>query len=217
MAHKTILLTGFLFVVGVLSAQNFSFGIRAGYTLSNVTVKKPKGLIVDEFDEPYKTLSSLHAGIDTRISLSERFAIVSGLQYARKGYKSEIPQPNGSSTSAMNELHYLNLPVVADVRLWKGLSLQGGIEAGSLLSAWVKSAEAKVDTKNFYEDFDFGLVAGFEYRFNEALFIGLRHIFGISSIQQLEITDSNGASSGLASSYNRATQISAGYRYTFGE
>ena len=186
--------------------------MRAGYTLSDVTVKGPSGLI----DNPYSILGSLHAGIDARISLTERLAIVSGLQYARKGHKGEIPQPNGSVASATNELHYLNLPVVADVRLWKGLSLQGGIEVGSLLGAYTKSAGEKVDNKRLYEDFDFGLVGGIEYRFNDAFFIGARHILGVSSIQQIEFTDVNGTSLGKGSSRNQATQISAGYRYTFG-
>jgi len=213
MIQKTILLTGFLFAFGILSAQKLSLGIRAGYTLSDVTVKGPNGLI----DAPYSTLNSLHAGIDARIGLSERFAIVSGLQYARKGHKGEIPRPTGPTTSAIYELHYLNLPVVADVRLWKGLAAQGGVEAGSLLNARIKSAGEKVDIKNLYEDFDFGLVAGLEYRFNDAFFIGVRHVFGLSSIQQIEFTDDNGAGLGTASSRNQATQISAGYRYSFGE
>ncbi len=212
MIQKTFLLTGFLFAFGILSAQKLSLGIRAGYTLSDVTVKGPNGLI----DNPYGALSSLHAGIDARINLTERLAIVSGLQYARKGHKSEIPQPNGSVASASNELHYLNLPIVADFRLWKGLSLQGGIEAGSLLGAYTKAAGEKVDNKSLYEDFDFGLAAGFEYRFNEAFFIGARHILGVSSIQQIEFTDVNGTGLGKGSSRNQATQISAGYRYTFG-
>ncbi len=213
MIHKTILLTGFLFVFGFLPAQKLSIGIRAGYTLSDVTVKGPSGLI----DNPYSILGSLHAGIDARIGLSERIGVLAGLQYARKGHKNEIPQPNGSVASATNELHYLNLPVLADVHLWKGLSLQGGIEVGSLLSAYTKAAGEKVDNKNLYEDFDFGLVAGLEYRFNEAFFIGVRHVFGVSPIQQIEFTDDNGTGLGRADSRNQATQISAGYRYTFGE
>ena len=213
MIQKTILLTGFLFAFGILSAQKLSLGIRAGYTLSNVTVKVSSGPI----DAPYNTLNSLHAGIDARIGLSERIAILAGLQYARKGHKGELPRPNGPTTSAINELHYLNLPIVADVRLWKGLSLQGGIEAGRLLNARVKSAGDKVDNKKLYEDFDFGLVGGIEYRFNDAFFIGVRHILGVSSIQEIEFTDDNGTSLGKGSSHNQATQISAGYRYTFGE
>lgn len=235
MSHKTILLLSLLFAGSALSAQKFSLGVRAGWTLSNVTVREPDGFTVEgdfdyQLDELYRPLHSLHVGIDTRLRLSKRFSIVSGLQYARKGHKTKAyqapipPSPTfnyplvyGSANASSSELHYLNLPVMADFQIWKGLALQGGVEVGKLLSARYKSGGLSADTKRFYEGFDFGLAAGLEYRFNDAFFVSARHIIAISSLQTIELTDDVGGVGGGVSSHNNATQLSVGYRHVFGK
>ena len=192
--------------------------------MSDVIVKEPDNLIVEgnpdfQVDEHFRVLSSYHIGIDARQPLSKRVGIVASLLYARKGYVGTIDWPSGPADADW-QLHYLNLPIVADVLLWKGLSLQAGVEAGWLMDVRVKSEGATFDPQNLFHsinDFDFGLFCGLEYRFNKGFFICARHIFGIAPLQKYDVTDDTGASLGYITSRNSATQISLGYRHLFGE
>lgn len=218
MIRETILLTCLLFIAAFVSAQQTSLGLRAGYTLSDVLINEPDGLVADgnpdlQLDAYYQSYSSFHFGADALLPLGERVSILSSLLYARKGFV-------GKTTNETWQLNYLNLPVVADVRLWKGLSVQAGVEAGWLLDTRVKSSGQWYSPDNSFvgmNDFDFGLVAGLEYRFEKGFFIGARHIFGVAPLQKLEITNANGEEYSDVTTRNSATQISAGYRYTFGE
>jgi hypothetical protein len=214
---KSIFLACGLSLLSVsLFAQQFSVGLRAGYTRSDLTIIEPDGLDPNyQLDGKFKPLNSFHAGADLRMSLSERFGILASLLYTRKGYVGELAWPTGIA-EATYELHYLNLPVVADFRVWKGLSLQGGAEFGRLLSARVKSAGENAEISDFYEEFDLGLVAGLEHRFAKGFFVGARHVFGIYNIQDAEITDETGAILDDLKSLNSATQLSVGYRHTIG-
>lgn len=223
MQKSIFLAASLLFYAISLFAQQTSAGLRAGYTLSDVLVQEPDGLTVEgnpdfEIDEHYRLLHSFHIGIDGRLQISERFGMLASLLYARKGYIGTLDWPAGPADATW-ELHYLNLPLVADFRLWKELSLQGGVETGWLMEARVKSNGESFDPQNIFSlnDFDFGLVGGLEYRFAKGFFIGARHIFGIAALQKFGMTSETGETLGDAKSRNSATQISVGYRYTFVE
>ena len=205
-------------------AQQTSVGLRAGYTLSDVLVKEPDGLIVEgnpdyQIDENFRTLNSFHIGIDARLQTSDRLEFVATLLYARKGYIGKLAWPSGLADATW-ELHYLNLPVVADFRIWKGLSVQGGVEPGWLMKARVKSVGSSFNPQNTIvelNEFDFSLIGGLEYRFAMGLFIGARYVAGIAPLEKYEVTNDNGESIGNIASRNSATQISLGYRYNISE
>ncbi|GAB4499033.1 MAG: hypothetical protein OHK0019_35460 [Saprospiraceae bacterium] len=197
-----------------LFSQQISIGPRVGYTLSDLKFIFPDELREINPNEHSEPLSSFHAGVDASMSLSDRFGIVASLLYARKGYAGEEQWPTGPEATNW-ELHYFNLPILADFRVWKGLSLQGGTELGRLLSARLKSSDKNAYVKDFFEKFDLGLVAGLEYRLNNGFFISARHVFGIYSIQTLEVTDDTGNVRGNLKTRNTATQFSVGYRYAF--
>lgn len=224
MKKSILLFPVFAFFAFTLSAQQLWFGARAGYTLSDVLIKVPSGS--DEVEDPFsqlndmnRTLGSAHLGLDARLPIGQRWGILASLLYARKGYIGKMYWPSGPA-DAIWQLHYLNLPIVVDFRLWKGLSLQAGAEAGWLLKTRVKSGSEAFNPDNgliAINDFDFGLVGGLEYSFGNGIFIGARHTYGVAHLQKFEVTDDFGASLGEVKSRNSATQFSAGYRYYFGQ
>ena len=212
---KSIFLAFGLSLFASLSfAQQISIGPRIGYTSSDA-----KFIFPDEFrfdtdpNESAKPLNSFHAGMDAKMSLNDRFAIIASLFYARKGHVGELYWPSGPA-KASYQLHYLNLPVVADFRIWKGLSIQGGAELGRLLSARLESAGEESELDYLYEKFDLGLVVGLEYRLDNGFFISARHVFGIYNIQNFEVIDGTGSVTGELKNRNTATQFSVGYRYS---
>lgn len=223
MHYKNMLfLAGILLSQTSMIAQSFSAGVRVGYTLSNVEVILDKSLRVQgsDFapDEYYRMLGSFHAGIEAKVPVSDRFSLLCGLMYAQKGFKTDfssiiVDQPLDFTI----QLRYFNVPLLADYRLWKGLSVQAGVEPGLLNAAWLKFDGGRSDLKddNTYENFDFGLAGGLEWRFDNGLFFSGRYIYGVLPVANLAATDENGTSVGRVRSYNRSAQLAAGYRMSF--
>ena len=98
MIRKSILLSGLLCAAGFLSAQPFSFGIRGGYTLANFDVKGKNGAGIFFNSNKKQSLGGMHIGLEGRWELDRRWAVLAGLQYNRKGYRSEIFWPTGSAS-----------------------------------------------------------------------------------------------------------------------
>ncbi len=218
MLYKTILLVASLLLFTVhLSAQRFSLGVRGGYSLSDLSFR---GQYADVFAGAQRPLSGFHTGLESRVELGKRFAILSGLQYARKGYATTQALPGDGFVDVDYVLHYINVPIAGSFRIWKGLSLQMGLEAEYLLDSRGKTAVETFDAEGFvdqYNDFDLGVLGGLEYQFGENFFVGARHTIGITPLSDLTLTDQNGQNLGTVRIYNTSTQLSAGYRYYFGK
>jgi hypothetical protein len=215
---KTIFITCCLSLfASMATAQQISVGLRAGYSRSDILIDMPDGIDVEtDPNGELKPINGIHAGIDVHMMLGRRMGMQASLLYAQKGYKGRIFWPTGPA-DAYWTLHYLNLPVLLDYRIFSGLSVQGGAELGRLLSTRVKSGSENFESEGLYEEFDFGLLAGLEYRFKSGLFVSARQIFGLYKIQELEATDINGQNTGIAKSRNSSMQLSIGYRHTFGQ
>lgn len=221
MQRKAILFAaGLVLAHCAVYAQTIFVGPRGGYTLSNLVIKTGQSLIVagSEYDpdKDFRSLGSFHAGADMRLPLDGKFSFLAGILYAQKGYRTEYPVGISNQTQSIQvQLRYFDLPLLADYKVWKGLSLQGGIEPGILSAAWLKYEGGRSDLKaqNIYESFDLGLVAGLEWRIGNGFYLSGRQIWGILPSSNLEVTDENGERIGQVKSFNRALEISAGYRF----
>ena len=207
----------FSLFASLTTAQQLSIGVRGGYTRSDVHTSTPDGLGVEvDPNASFKPINGWHGGVDVHMMLGSRLGLQASLLYAKKGFVSKLYWPTGPADAYWN-LHYLNLPVLLDYRVFKGLCVQGGAELGRLLSTRVKSGSENFEREGLYKEFDFGLVAGLEYRFNNGLFVNTRQIFGLYTILETEISSIEGQNTGTAKSRNNSTQLSVGYRHTFGE
>jgi len=221
MLYKTIFLAVGLLATAQLSAQNFSLGVRAGYSLSDLNYRGQYAAdFAATFADAQESLSGFHAGVESRVELGKRFALLSGLQYARKGYATTLARPGGLFEDVNYVLHYINVPIAGSFRIWKGLSVQAGLEAEYLLGSQGKTATETFDAEGFvdqYNDFDLGVLGGLEYQFGRNFFVGVRHTIGITPLSNLILANNNGQNLGTVRTYNTSTQFSAGYRYYFGK
>ncbi len=203
-----------LFTVFPVYSQTVSIGIRAGYSLTDFVVEE-SGLRVEgsgDYD-PFRPLSGFHIGADTRIAWGSKWALLTGIIYQQKGGRQPVYFPTGS-TEGKYITNYLIAPLLAEFRIWKGLSIQAGAEAGYLVNAVLKGGGEKVDLyhSGLYKNFDLGLAAGLEYRTERGFFAGLRQTWGIANIYDAVLIDTGGGTQEVEA-HNRALQISAGYRY----
>lgn len=133
------------------------------------------------------------AGWMAEYGLSQGFAIQSGLEYFEKGNRPEI-----GGITVDNKFHYLELPVLAKVKLGQKVGLKNGrrfyVNGGPYLSYLLaaKSHENNVTTdfSDSMNKLDAGLRLGFGFEFpmseNNRLQIGLNYDMGLAEVYKSE-------------------------------
>ncbi len=157
---KVLLSIAALFTVATYaSAQEtgFGFGPKVGINLSNQTL----------LDGDYKT--GLTAGVFADYRFSNLFALSADVLYSRQGTKGE-----GVKVKTDN----LNIPILANFYLVKGLAVKAGIQPGFLL----KAKNNDVDVKAAYKKADVAVPVGVSYLFNCGLLLDARYNIGLTSL-----------------------------------
>lgn len=173
---KIFILAIALFITGVANAQStdqaIRFGIKAGANFSNI--------IKDDGNNNFETdyLTGFHAGVTVDIKLLENLAFTPELLYATKGYK--LTSSFGEFTQTT---HFIDVPILASIRLGGGLNLVAGPQVSFLLSTnnkfengFVTTQEQIVeDESDRFKKSLVGGVIGFRYDFNNRVGINGRY------------------------------------------
>lgn len=123
------------------------------------------------------------AGVEAEYRVSDLFGVSAGVLYSMQGAKwSE----EGSTDKYL--MDYINIPILANFHVWKGLSLSAGIQPGFLVSAKNKwddgdGHDGDVDIKEHCESFDFSIPVGASYEWNDFV-LGLRYNIGVTDIEK---------------------------------
>ena len=157
----------------------FSMMPKVGFNASDITggknVLDNRNGIVAGFDFEYKT--------------SDWFGISFGANYSQQGWKYK-------QGGEKQENDYINVPVMAKFYVWKGLSVNTGIQAGFLTKT--KGAFEKEDLRKF----DLSIPFGISYEFSDFV-IDARYNLGLT-----KINDSDYASK----AYNSVIMLTLGYK-----
>lgn len=78
------------------------------------------------------------AGLEGEYYINDWLSAAAGVNYAQQGWKLE-----GSQATATTKLDYINIPVVANFYISKGLALKTGVQMGFLASAKIESQDIK--------------------------------------------------------------------------
>jgi hypothetical protein len=149
---KKLFLTVFSLIAFIASAQDFSFGIKAGANFAAIG-KSDEPLFdpADAFDVPELNfvsssggdnggLTAIYFGVYAEIPVSEAFSIQPELLYSRQGGTQDgslvFQEGNVNYESTFN-LSYLTVPIMAKFYVAKGLSLEAGPQIGFLLKSEV--------------------------------------------------------------------------------
>ncbi|WP_147676816.1 porin family protein [Algibacter pacificus] len=138
----------------VASAQETSFGIRAGINVSNLDI------------DPYPTVENGHRngyffGGFVNWRLSDQSALLTELQYSQEGAKAEA-------------LHgdYIQMPLMFKFQVTPGVSVGAG--AMPAVKTW--------GFEDGFSTFTFSGIAGVEYLFSDMLFVDARLHYGLTSV-----------------------------------
>ena len=184
-----------------MNAQGLQFGVRGGLNLSTESktevTRNPK----------FKT--GLHIGGVVNYAFNDRFELEGDLLYSMQGFKDKVYFTDSEQIMANKDYlatsHYLNLPIAAKINIVKGIYIECGPQFGFLLSKNDK-VEGLDSPDNFTSEntkkFDFGLLGGLGYKFENGVFIDARYIHGFTDTHKL-----------LNGGKNRNIQVSLGYLF----
>lgn len=200
---KLILSAMAVFAFGYVSAQEVSFGAKAGLNIANLS-----GDIEDT-----ESLMGFHVGAFAEIQFSERFSFQPELLYSMQGAKTEESEMGATMESKL-KLGYLNVPLMFKFYAAESFFIEAGPQVGFLMSAkadWEMSGggvnlSGDEDVKDEYKSIDVGLNFGLGYNFTENLSVGARYNLGLSNIADVEDSDDFKMN-------NSVIQVSVGYRF----
>lgn len=160
-------------------------------------------------------------GVEAEYQLADMFSLAAGLNFAMQGCQWEDTELKigGESLKMKNnkiQLNYLNLPIVANVYLFKGFAVKTGVQLGFLLSAKQKldmtgsiggsSATVKYDedVKDQCNKLDVSIPIGVSYQVPTVpVYIDARYNLGLTKIVK-DIDESV---------KNQVFQLTVGYKF----
>ena len=138
------------------------------------------------------------AGAEFEYQVSDIFSLSAGALYSMQGCKGEV-----EGYDATVKLDYLNIPILANVYVAKGLAVKLGIQPGFNVTskASVEKSGTKVTTElDDVESVDFSIPVGLSYEINNFV-IDARYNLGVSKI--MDGSDSK----------NSVFQFTLGYKF----
>lgn len=136
-------------------------------------------------------------GVEGEYQATDIFSVSAGVLYSMQGAKSKV-----SGVTETMKLDYINVPILANVYVVKGLAVKLGIQPGFKvnseykLDAGGKTASTDVDAKSF----DFSIPVGISYEFSN-IQLDARYNWGLT--KTFDNTDCK----------NSVFQITLGYKF----
>ncbi|PIQ21059.1 MAG: hypothetical protein COW65_11365 [Cytophagales bacterium CG18_big_fil_WC_8_21_14_2_50_42_9] len=170
---KKLILSCLAFLsLGAATAQDVHWGIKGGFNAA---------MLRNSAGNETELKPGFHAGGLAHIHLIDNFALQPELFYSAQGGKT-ISNNNETNTN----LHYLNLPVLAQYMFNNGFRIQAGPQIGLLLKARQEvNDNNESNVIQYYRTTDFSLPVGVSYVGRSGLGIDVRWAFGISNINDV--------------------------------
>ncbi len=184
-----------------------SVGAYAQHAVGTVTLQPKVGLNVANVTEEKdsKTRLGLAAGLEVEYQLSDIVSLSAGAIYSQQGYKKDWVI-GGVDYERTAKLDYINVPILANVYVTKGLAVKLGLQPGFNISSKynqkVTTAGRVVETTSDMkaQSVDFSIPVGLSYEFGNVQ-LDARYNWGLSKV--LENKEDK----------NSVFQITLGYKF----
>ena len=214
-------------MIGTISANaqyepgTFSLQPYIGSTLSKVS-NMPK-LTEGDFTLDKSLYAGFVIGGEAEYQLAKAFSLAAGLNFSMQGCQWEDTsfKVNGKTVAEYEdvkfELSYINLPIVANIYLFKGFAIKGGVQFGFLVGSNFKMTEKlennKISIDRDFKDncnkFDISIPVGISYQVPTIpIYIDSRVLIGLSDIVKKEYM-----SAGEENCKNQVFQLTVGYKF----
>jgi hypothetical protein len=153
------------FTQGLL--QRMEFGLKAGVNYSNFT---NAGFATDP-------LIGFHAGGTVAFKITKNFLVQEEFLFSSEGAKNKSDEFGKKDI----KLYYVSVPILLKYRTNFGFYA----EAGTQIGLKAKEEVAGLSGNEFAKKLDFGAVGGIGYQSKIGLGIGVRYIYGLSKVSDL--------------------------------
>ena len=143
------------------------------------------------------------AGVEAEYQATDIFSISAGVLYSMQGNKYDVATIGNKTATTTNKTDYINIPILANVYVVKGLAVKAVIQPGFKVNDEVKypfgdkSNSQDVDKA---ESFDFSIPVGLSYEFSNVV-LDARYNFGCTKVFK------------NADPKNSVFQITLGYKF----
>lgn len=135
------------------------------------------------------------AGVEAEYRATNLIGVSAGVLYSMQGCKAD--EGDGKMKA-----DYLNIPILANFYVWKGLALKVGIQPGFMMSCKDEDGD---DMKDACETFDFSIPVGASYEYKDFV-LDLRYNIGVTKINKE-------SGPGQDDSRNGVLAITLGYKF----
>lgn len=183
-----------------------SLGVKAQTEPGTFTLMPKVGLNMATLGlDKYKMKAGAVAGVEAEYRATNLIGVSAGVLYSMQGTR--WSEGDYSDKYLMD---YINIPILANFYVWKGLSLSVGIQPGFLVSAKNKWDEGEdgdgdIDIKDGCESFDFSIPVGASYEWNDFV-LGVRYNIGVTDTFKDVDEDSDNGKNGVLA-------ITLGYKF----
>lgn len=222
---KTILLVAVLLTAGAVSGQKtFTFGPKVGINIADLyasTAQNTRDL--------NGTKPSLVIGAFAEYRALKWFAVSADVLYSRQGSTDKASwTEHGAGGGFVTEsyefnyrLNYLNIPILANFYVTRGLALKAGIQPGFLLGSKLRERSndgpwkmTNLNDKDLFKKTDIAIPVGFSYTLDYGLVIDARYNFSLNDIATDSFKEEIAKEGGdLKKIKNRVFSLTVGWRF----
>lgn len=170
-------------------AGTFTLAPKVGMNIANLTDMDTQ---IFGFKLSSKPRIGLAAGVEAEYQISNLFSVSAGVMYSMQGVKfSEnvtIPILGELSVKATGKLDYINIPIIANVYVWKGLAVKLGIQPGfNIASKFDVKTNSNIanlddfDIKEGIQSFDLSIPIGISYEYANIV-LDARYNWGVTNV-----------------------------------
>jgi len=189
--------------------QSINFSAKGGLNISNTKFSVIKHGVSSNRDYDNRMSFYIGGGLDFPILSKNDFKLRMQVEllYSREGTTRKFPS---SDYTRILNLDQIKLPILLKKKLFNQLDLLGGGYVGYIIDVQEDTGTGGLRSiKNYYTDFDLGVIMGIEYHFNLGIFIESRYNYGLADVSVIEFPNS-----AIEHSYkNRLFQLGIGYKF----
>ena len=158
----------------------------------------------------------LAIGSELEYQIKPKFSVAAGFLYSMQGCRESGETGYGYATMTY-KLDYINIPIVANVYVYKGLALKFGIQPGFNISSKVTvDMNGSSGTRSISRDvktFDLAIPVGLSYETKFGLVVDARYNIGVTKVYDACYYNSYTDTFEELVSRNCVAQLTVGYKF----
>lgn len=166
---------------------------KAGVTITSVTGLDELDVVMKDIAVKSESQVNVGAtiGAEAEYQINDRFSVAAGVGYIMQGKQwDDYKVPGVEVKDLKMDLGYINVPIVANYYIFKGLAVKAGVQFAFMTNAKMKATEieGKVETKESLDikdnckTFDFSIPVGVSYEFDNHIVIDARYNIGVTKV-----------------------------------